>query len=133
MNITLAPHAQRDLAMSAPQAAAAALHSSPPFPRIDWAALAPVTGSVKADTLTLDLTGSFKNIGPLLVSNALTINAPKGIDNSGARIDAGILNINSHDGFLHNTNGQINAQSLQGNIAGQQTGQPLPRRATWAT
>jgi hypothetical protein len=36
MNITLAQHAQRDLGLSAPQAAAAALHSSPPFPRIDW-------------------------------------------------------------------------------------------------
>jgi len=31
MNITLARHAQRDLGLSAPQAAAAALHSSPPL------------------------------------------------------------------------------------------------------
>ena len=55
----------RDLGLSAPQAAAAAMHGSPPIPRFDWAALAPVTGSVKADNLTLDLTGTFKNIGLL--------------------------------------------------------------------
>ena len=109
----------RDLGLSAPQAAAAAMHGSPPIPRFDWAALAPVTGSVKADNLTLDLTGTFKNIGPLVVSNALTINAAKGIDNSNASIHTGTLNINSHDGWLNNTNGQINAQSFKADIAGQ--------------
>jgi hypothetical protein len=95
------------------------MHGSPPIPRFDWAALAPVTGSVKADNLTLDLTGTFKNIGPLVVSNALTINAAKGIDNSNASIHTGTLNINSHDGWLNNTNGQINAQSFKADIAGQ--------------
>jgi hypothetical protein len=86
---------------------------------VNWAALAPVAGSIKADTLTLELTGSFKNMGPLLVSNALTINAAKGIDNSGATIDAGIVNINSHDGWLNNNGGTINAKTLTTDIAGQ--------------
>ncbi|WP_291915360.1 hemagglutinin repeat-containing protein, partial [Limnohabitans sp.] len=74
---------------------------------------------VKADNLTLELTGTFTNIGPLVVSNALTINAAQGINNSNASIHTGTLNINSHDGWLNNTNGQINAQSFNANIAGQ--------------
>lgn len=58
-------------------------------------------------------------INPLVASNALTINAAQGINNSNASIHTGTLNINSHDGFLNNTNGQINAQSFNANIAGQ--------------
>ncbi|WP_326543442.1 hemagglutinin repeat-containing protein [Pseudorhodoferax sp.] len=107
-----------DLGLSSPQAGVAALMAGnvqPVYP--DWNQLRTVPGSISANDLHLQLSGTFTNLGSFSVINDLVVHAVGGIDNSGAALRAG-GSMQLFGGGLDNRGGRLEAASLQATISG---------------